>query len=386
MHVVVPDRIYIGQSLRDIAFDDTFRCLNLTQIVQYEPYCDDFGPINMSSTVDFIRLLDAELASYPAAIIIVCTDQSARELTNAAFLLGAYMIVKMDQSPGDVAISFRWLDPDSIESYRDATFSLPDFRLHLADCWRGLAKGRDLGWIRHGGSDYLWGDIDVDEYRHYDSPANGNLHEVVPGKFIAFQGPRDLGGADYRDDEATGARSFGPEFYAEVLRDMGAGTVVRFNEARYSAAGFTARGFIHHNLEFEDCACPPDAVVAAFLRAADAAKGPVAVHCHAGLGRTGTLIALWLMRSRGFTAREAMGWLRIMRPGSVIGEQQHYLCEVEATGLVRVDSKGSPVPGSGRSAHDSSTSAVPEELAAQVAAGMARRRGPAGPKPAFGPS
>jgi hypothetical protein len=26
-----------------------------------------------------------------------------------------------------------------------------------------------------------------------------------------------------------------------------------------------------------------------------------------------------------FTAREAMRWLRIMRPGSVIGEQQHYL-------------------------------------------------------------
>ena len=38
------------------------------------------------------------------------------------------------------------------------------------------------------------------------------------------------------------------------------------------------------------------------------------------LCRTGTLIALWLMRSHGFTAREAMGWLRIMRPGSVIEE------------------------------------------------------------------
>jgi hypothetical protein len=36
-----------------------------------------------------------------------------------------------------------------------------------------------------------------------------------------------------------------------------------------------------------------------------------------------------MMRSLSFTAREAMGWLRIMRPGSVIGEQQEYLCEVE---------------------------------------------------------
>jgi hypothetical protein len=27
----------------------------------------------------------------------------------------------------------------------------------------------------------LWGMIDADEYAHYDSPLNGDLHEVVPG-------------------------------------------------------------------------------------------------------------------------------------------------------------------------------------------------------------
>ena len=37
--------------------------------------------------------------------------------------------------------------------------------------------------------------------------------------------------------------------------------------------------------------------------------------------RTGTLIAVRLTRSDGFSAREAMGWLRIMRPGSILGEQ-----------------------------------------------------------------
>mmetsp|Transcript_12933 Transcript_12933/g.35861 ORF Transcript_12933/g.35861 Transcript_12933/m.35861 type:complete len:141 (-) Transcript_12933:871-1293(-) len=37
-----------------------------------------------------------------------------------------------------------------------------------------------------------------------------------------------------------------------------------------------------------------------------------------------------MMRTYGFSAREAIAWLRVMRPGSVIGEQQQYLCRVEA--------------------------------------------------------
>ena len=59
----------------------------------------------------------------------------------------------------------------------------------------------------------------------------------------------------------------------------------------------------------------------------------MAVHCRAGLGRTGTLIGLWLMLRGGFSADEALGWLRVVRPGSVVGRQQHYLKAVEARGL-----------------------------------------------------
>ena len=81
--------------------------MDLSQELQYEAYCDDFGPMNMYSTISFIRLLDFQRANSPDSKIVVRADEGPRALTNAVFLLGAYMIIKLDMTPSLVSDRFR---------------------------------------------------------------------------------------------------------------------------------------------------------------------------------------------------------------------------------------------------------------------------------------
>jgi hypothetical protein len=131
----------------------------------------------------------------------------------------------------------------------------------------------------------------------------------------------------------------------------------------------------HLCLPFEDQQAPTTATVLRFFAVADAAPGPVAIHCAGGLGRTGTLAALYLMRRCGFTAREAMGWLRVMRPGSVIGEQQHYLVAVERglhESLTLPPPTGPPLPGAAHKPFPSPARTPPSSARAAAVAAPSR--------------
>jgi len=65
------------------------------------------------------------------------------------------------------------------------------------------------------------------------------------------------------------------------------------------------------------------------LEIAEGEAGAVAVHCKAGLGRTGTLIACYAIKHYHFNAADFIGWIRLCRPGSVLGPQQYFLLEME---------------------------------------------------------
>jgi cell division cycle 14 len=106
--------------------------------------------------------------------------------------------------------------------------------------------------------------------------------------------------------------------------------VIRFNNKVYDRKKFLDAGFHHYDLYFADGGNPTDAIMKKFIEIIENEPGALAVHCKAGLGRTGTLIALYLMKHFFVTTPEIISWLRLCRPGSVIGPQQNFLAEMES--------------------------------------------------------
>lgn len=111
-----------------------------------------------------------------------------------------------------------------------------------------------------------------------------------------------------------------------VQKDIG--LVVRLNSQLYCPSYFTALGIQHIDMIFEDGTCPALPIVRKFIKLAHnmiAKRKHIAVHCKAGLGRTGCLIGAYLIYRHGFTANEVIAFMRFMRPGMVVGPQQHWL-------------------------------------------------------------
>uniref|UniRef100_A0A8C5X8G0 protein-tyrosine-phosphatase n=1 Tax=Malurus cyaneus samueli TaxID=2593467 RepID=A0A8C5X8G0_9PASS len=152
---------------------------------------------------------------------------------------------------------------------------------------------------------------------------NGDFNWIIPNKFIAFSGPHS------RSKIENGMLKKG-EAYFQYFRQHKVTTIIRLNKKLYDAKRFTKAGFKHFDLFFADGSTPNNTIVKNFLNICENAEGVIAVHCKAGLGRTGTLIACYIMKHYRMTAAETIAWIRINRPGSVIGPQQHFLLDKQA--------------------------------------------------------
>ena len=137
-HPVISSRVFLAeQNCRDTVEAEKMHCFDTDEIITTSRLSNDFRPLNLHYVLAFCKLLDQKLADFPDRKLVYCVEKHPRSVTNAAFLLGSYMVLRMHLAPQMVWACFDDI-ADELVPYRDATFEPSDFDPTLLDCWSGL--------------------------------------------------------------------------------------------------------------------------------------------------------------------------------------------------------------------------------------------------------
>jgi len=309
---IIDDRLYFTVA-RKGAHSSTIHMFSIDHALRYEPFFVDFGPLNLACLYKFCKLLDHKLKDDKlknCKIYYFC-DRSPQKISNAAYLIGAYQILSLNRSPDE---AYRRVKPYAEKGvpFRDASMGLCTYHCHVLHCLHAVYNAMQWKFVD-------FDHFNVDEYEHYERVECGDLNVIIPTKFVAFAGPY------FKEFDEEGYPALTPDFYIPIWRKFAVTTIIRLNKKCYDKRIFTKAGFDHHDMYFVDGTTPSDQIIAKFNEICENAKGMLAVHCKAGLGRTGSCVGCYMMKHYAWTAQDVIAWLRICRPGSVIGPQQQFL-------------------------------------------------------------
>jgi len=335
---ISPERLYLVYLAKDESMDDflnqvdgsspfIFWSARNNPELFYESFNMDFGPFNLAVTHSFCSKLKVWLDTQPyrspdKIIAIVLDNEDTERKLNITLAVAIASMVLLNLTDEEVLerLGFFMMYSGLIneqgkqlvfhekKKFNDVSGNQSFMSITLADCIKAFHAALHFKF-------YDYYEFDQLEYLFFETIVSGDLNWIIPGKLLAFAGPVDRPDASRRT----------PDFYYHYFKDHGVSSIIRLNEPEYSGEIFKKLGFDHHDLIFPDGYPPTTTIAEKFIKIVDEAKGAVAVHCYAGIGRTGTLIAAYLMARYNFTAYMAVAWTRICRPGSVIGEQQDWL-------------------------------------------------------------
>lgn len=310
----IKDRLYFTALRNRPRQKKSVHYFSIDDELEYENFHADFGPLNLSMLYRYCQKLNKKLKEEPEQKAIVhYTTYDTRKRANAACLIGCFAVIYLQRSADE---AYRPLQncKQPYLPFRDASFGGCTYDLTIIDVLDGVSKALEHGFLN-------FETFDQEEYEHYEKVENGDFNWIIPGKCLAFAGPYDT----ERSCVENGYPHHSPESYFTYFRSNNVKAVIRLNKKMYDAKRFTSKGFKHYDLFFTDGSIPSDVIVRRFITILENTDGAAAVHCKAGLGRTGTLIACYMMKHYRFTAAECIAWIRLCRPGSIIGPQQHFL-------------------------------------------------------------
>ncbi|KAJ3072920.1 Dual specificity protein phosphatase cdc14a [Podochytrium sp. JEL0797] len=332
----IKDRLYYTWLTQAPQQTQSVHYFSVDNTLVYINFYSDFGPNSLAHVIRFCEIMREKLNNPLLKSKKICLYSSSEsdKRANAAFFMCAYMLLVQKKKPEEAFQPLVGVNPPFLP-YRDAGYGAATYHITITDCLRGLYKALNLGLLHIER-------LDPVEYEFYEKVEHGDLNWITD-KFIALACPRDdafnvpaaYAGQMYGYKTPGSAKKlFQPAYkmddLVQLLKDRGTTTMVRLNNKTYEKKKICDAGIEHVELYFPDGTTPPEGILKRFLDLCESTPGVIAVHCKAGLGRTGTLIACYLMKHYKFTASEVIGLLRVLRPGSVVGPQQNYLQSMQS--------------------------------------------------------
>lgn len=316
-------RVYLGAYDYVPEDEDEVVFFTVENTLFYNRFHLDFGPMHIGHLYRFAVIFH-EILNDPENFqkaVVFYSSTSTRQRANAACMLCCYMVLIQGWTPHQVLQPLAQVDPPFMP-FRDAGYSNADFEITIQDVIYGIWRAKENGLIDLS-------NFQLETYEKYERVENGDLNLLTPD-FIAFASPQEDMRRQQVLSSSEGKSNLNQPFrkVLEFFKENEVQLVVRLNSHLYNKKHFEAIGIQHLDMIFEDGTCPDLSIVQNFVGAAETIikrGGKIAVHCKAGLGRTGCLISAHLIYTYGFTANECIGFLRFVRPGMVVGPQQHWL-------------------------------------------------------------
>ena len=290
----------------------------------YNPLGADFGPVDLGVVYRFCALVKEMLdKSKGSKQVVYYFGNAQADVVNSFLLLGCCAMVNFELSGQDAYAAFKRLQPIPFPAYRDCgpLGKKSNFDVTLQDCLYGFAIALANGWLSPDAG------IQPEDYVSWQHEDLGEFHYVCP-RLASFKGPTVV-----RNMVCPGLFTCTPLDYVDVFLANNVSCVVRINSPdNYNISLLEQANIRVYSLQADgDEETPCEAFVADFLQILRQEDGKVVIHSKHGIRVTGFLLCMHLLAEEGFTATQSIGWMRMVHPGSVAGQQQHALYDLWQT-------------------------------------------------------
>tara|TARA_X000000368_G_C22968970_1_gene684535 strand:+ start:144 stop:1142 length:999 start_codon:yes stop_codon:yes gene_type:complete len=265
------------------------------------------GPVNISNIYNFCNLFNSKVKHKKLnnrdIYYYVYNDNESLYLLNTIFLIGSYLIFNCNYNLQSLIRSLSYIFNDHPTSYNDCVGVYGGYQSCLVDCFQALIFVKNKNY-------FVLNNFDNAFYEYCNSFSYRDFN-VFFDKMIALRSPIN-----------------NKELYnmINIFNDKNIKTLIRLNNDNDYDSNILIQNNINiYDLYFEDCNIPSNNIIIKYLNLINEYNELIAIHCKAGLGRTGILICIWLIYKLDFKPEIAIAWLRINRPGSIHGFQGHFV-------------------------------------------------------------